>query len=204
MARFIIISFAFMGWGFYELSGGSEFDPVETRQARIDMPVAVEEEKLDAVIAAAPAPAAIPENVTRVALNLTSVNEVLRPEPTLETKKARQTPAPAIEEAVAEAISEEPPTIVLPSLVGTAAVITPVEFGRDDAEQTDGNFEIRAVTGNSVNVRGGPGTGFSVVNRLVRGDRVEILQDPGNGWVRLRPVSGGTEGWMADFLLGEG
>ncbi|MEO1555213.1 MAG: SH3 domain-containing protein, partial [Pseudomonadota bacterium] len=62
----------------------------------------------------------------------------------------------------------------------------------------------RSVSGNSVNVRGGPGTNFSVVNRMVRGDKVEILQDPGQGWVQLRPVGGGPVGWMADFLLSDG
>jgi len=30
------------------------------------------------------------------------------------------------------------------------------------------------------------------------------LQDPGNGWVKLRPLDGGPEGWMAEFLLTSG
>ena len=200
MARFIIVSFVFMAWGFYELSGGADFDPVETRMARIDVPAAVEEEKLDTVIAAA-APQPIPQDVTRVSLNLTSVGDVLRPAPTLRTKAAK--PTPAIEAAVTEALSEAEPTIILPSLIEGTAVITPVEFG-NSAQQTSRDAPVRSVTGNSVNVRGGPGTGYSVVNRLVRGDKVEILQDPGNGWVKLRPVSGGQIGWMADFLLSEG
>jgi uncharacterized protein YgiM (DUF1202 family) len=55
-----------------------------------------------------------------------------------------------------------------------------------------------------VNVRGGPGTDFGIVTRLVRGDEVEILEDNGDGWVRLRLLGGGTEGWMADFLLTDG
>ena len=63
---------------------------------------------------------------------------------------------------------------------------------------------MRSVTGRSVNVRGGPGTDFSVVSRMTRGDQVEVLQDPGNGWVQMRPVGGGTTGWMADFLLSNG
>ena len=200
MARFIIVSFVFMAWGFYELSGGADFDPVETRMARIDVPAAVEEETLDTVIAAA-APQPIPQDVTRVSLNLTSVGDVLRPAPTLRTKAAK--PTPAIEAAVTEALSEAEPTIILPSLIEGTAVITPVEFG-NSAQQTSRDAPVRSVTGNSVNVRGGPGTGYSVVNRLVRGDKVEILQDPGNGWVKLRPVSGGQIGWMADFLLSEG
>ena len=53
-------------------------------------------------------------------------------------------------------------------------------------------------------MRGGPGTNYAVVNRMVRGDKVEILQSPGDGWVQLRPVGGGPVGWMAEFLLGDG
>lgn len=208
MARFIFVSFVFMAWAFYEMSGGADFDPEATRLARIDAPVTVEEEKLETVIAAAE-PAPVPENVTRVALNLTAVDEVLRPAPTLRTTPARVTPAaaePAVEEAVAEALSEDTPTIILPSLVSDAAVITPVEFGATGEQRVASNDAavLRSVTGNRVNVRGGPGTGYSIVSRLTRGAEVEILQDPGDGWVKMRPVTGGPVGWMADFLLSEG
>ena len=154
MARFIIVSFIFLGWAFYEMSGGADFDPIETREARIDAPVLVEEDKLETVIAIA-ATQPVPDNVTRVALNLTSVNDVLRPAPTLRTEVAKVTPA--IEAAVTEALSEEEPTIILPSLVAGEAVITPVEFGRNAQVATDN--ETRRVTGNSVTMRGGPGTG---------------------------------------------
>ncbi|WP_299146883.1 SH3 domain-containing protein [uncultured Tateyamaria sp.] len=197
MGKFIIISFAFMGWAFYEISGGADFDPVETREARIELPAPVAKEALEPVrIAANPA---TPQNVTRVSLNLTSVDDVVRTAPATGESVVVQ----AVAETPVEAISEEAPTIVLPSLVGNAASITPVDFNRDEPPVT-AEIELRAVTGTRVNVRGGPGTDFSVVNSLVRGDEVEILQDPGNGWVQLRPVNGGQIGWMADFLLSEG
>jgi SH3 domain-containing protein len=206
MARFIIITFIFLGWVFYEMSGGAEFDPEATRLARIELPVAVEQKKLDKVVPTV-AVQSQQEDVTRVSLNLTSVNDVLRPSGNLRTTSAKVTPA--VEKAVAEALSEEEPTIVLPSLINNTAVITPVKFTDEDqaeqqTQQVDQSKDVRAVTGSSVNVRGGPGTNYSVVNRLVRGDQVEILQDPGNGWVKLRPVGGGTVGWMADFLLSKG
>ncbi|WP_299142530.1 SH3 domain-containing protein [uncultured Tateyamaria sp.] len=202
MARFIFVSFVFMAWAFYEMSGGADFDPDATRLARIDAPVTVEEEKLETVIVAAE-PAPVPENVTRVALNLTAVDEVLRPAPTLRTTPAKVTPA--VEAAVTEALSEETPAIILPSLVTDAAIITPVEFGATGARPAvNEDATVRSVTGNRVNVRGGPGTGYSIVSRLTRGAEVEILQDPGEGWVKMRPVTGGPVGWMADFLLSEG
>ena len=202
MARFIFVTFAFLAWAFYEMSGGAEFDPEETRLARIDAPALVEEEKLDTVVVQA-APAPVPENVTRAALNLTSVDDVLRPAPTLRATPARVTQAQNA--VVTEAVAEEAPTIILPSLVTGAAVITPVEFGDEGAQSALADAaDLRSVTGNRVNVRGGPGTGYSIVSRLTRGDQVEILQDPGDGWIKMRPVAGGPVGWMADFLLNEG
>ena len=211
MTRFIIVSFAFLAFAFYELSGGSDFDAEATRLSRIELPPAVAERPLgdDVADASATTPArqtALPENVTRVSLDLASVDDVLRPEPTLRTKPAVQRAAADPAEPVG--VSEEEPTIILPSLLVDRPVITPVDFGDDTAAQTvvagATAREVRSVTGRSVNVRGGPGTNYSVVNRLVRGDEVEVLQDPGNGWVKLRPVGGGTVGWMADFLLSEG
>lgn len=207
MARLILVSFAFLAFVFYEMSGGSDFDPEETRLARIDAPIAIEEEALDASVVAQNSQPALPQDVTRVALSLTSVNDVLRPT-TLRTTPAKiipaqETPAPT-------GVSEEEPVIILPSLVVNRAVITPVDFGQEPREQpvaavrAGDSLDVRSVSGNRVNVRGGPGTNFSVVNQLVRGDQVEILQSPGNGWVQLRPIDGGTVGWMADFLLNDG
>jgi len=203
MWRFILITFAFLAFAFYEMSGGADFDPIETRMARIELPVEVEEEKLDTVVVEAPAPT-LPENVTRVSLNLSSVGDVVRPTRTVRTVPARQ--LDTADNATDVALSEEEPTIILPSLITGEAVITPVDFGADPEPQINqaGAAEVRFVSGNSVNVRGGPGTNYSVVNRLSRGDEVIILQDPGEGWVKLRPASGGTVGWMADFLLSEG
>lgn len=206
MTRFIIITFGFLAFAFYELSGGSEFDAEATRLARIDAPTDVEETTLDSTVADASVAEPLAENVTRVSLSLESVNDVMRPKTTLRTVPAVQRVAATPDDAAT--VPEEEPTIILPSLLVDKPVITPVDFGDDSAAQavaaTGPAGEVRQVTGRSVNVRGGPGTDYSVVNRLKRGDQVEILQDPGNGWVKLRPVSGGSVGWMADFLLSEG
>ena len=213
MRRFIVISFIFMGWAFYHLSGGSNFDPETTRASRIDNPETVETAVLQssavAELAAEPEIEAEP-----IELELSSVEDVVvPPRPRLSTTpariQARQT-AETLEQAALEVEEEEiPQEIILPSLIEGAVPsegsVTPVDFSQDTATiNPNSGGERRTVSGNRVNVRGGPGTDFQVVNRLVRGDEVEILEDPGNGWVRLRPVEGGPVGWMADFLLTQG
>ena len=191
--RFVIIAFVFMGWSFYELSGGDEFDPVETRLSRIEAPA-------EGQIRVA---SSVPKSTDTPALNLQA-------NPASPERKSLKPPAPQVTLARAEVEPVETQPIVLPSLVQNAPIVSQVSFSDDgqaasdlDVASADLTKDTRIVTGNSVNVRGGPGTAFSVVNKLGRGDEVEVLQNPGNGWVKLRPVSGGPEGWMADFLLSE-
>ncbi len=205
MVRFIIITFLFLGFAFFQLSGGTNFDPVATRMARVEVPENVEVSQL--VPDAKQAEVDAEEVVTRVSLDLVKLEDVVRPEPTLRRVAARV--VPKVEEPAVDVVAEQvAATIVLPSLIegATTATVTPVDFSADPVTTPTAtqSGDIRSVTGNRVNVRGGPSTEFGVVNSMSRGQQVLILEDPGNGWVRLRPVEGGPTGWMADFLLSKG
>ena len=57
------------------------------------------------------------------------------------------------------------------------------------------------VTGSAVNLRAGPSTGDAVLTALVRGDQAELIGAPGNGWVQVRTLSGGTIGYMSDRFI---
>jgi hypothetical protein len=59
----------------------------------------------------------------------------------------------------------------------------------------------RTVTGTRVNLRGGPATSFEVVTQLLQGVEVEVLDDTGDGWVRLRTVDDEFVGWMSEDFL---
>lgn len=212
MKKFILISFGFLGWTFYEMSGGDEFEPASVRLARLNPAV----ETIVAEATAQPSeqsttsafvdtdPPLNPE-VTRVSLNLSTIEEVLRGD---EPVAARPQPA---EETAEDAIGVPRNVGSLTESADTPAIIpsllAPVDSDGTNqlaALQREIDGDIRTVSGNRVNVRGGPGTEYDVVGRLVRGDSVEILEDAGNGWVRMRPMLGGEEGWMADFLLTSG
>ena len=204
MTRFVLLSFVFLAFAFYELSGGTDFDSEALRLSRIDVPVnAAPEAPAETVIARASDAESVTQtqDVTRVALSLTSVTDL-------------QPAAQPNRDTAAAVLSTEPPAVILPSLIVDRAEITPVDFGRTDEVFRDAatdpsiatlsdDFDVRSISGSSVNVRGGPGTGFAVVDRLQRGDQVEIIQNPGDGWVQLRPLGGGTVGWMAEFLLSD-
>ena len=216
MKRFILLSFGFLGWVFYEMSGGADFEPASVRMARLN-PV---DETPTVVVAEsetqAPTPPviAVPtstfvdtdppldDTVTRVALNLTSLQEVLSEtdvtEPTGDTAAHDDTGVPV---NVGVTLSSADTPAIIPSLI---APNEGVVSGETAGLSTSGTADIRTVSANRVNVRGGPGTDFGVVTKLTRGDAVEILQDNGDGWVKMRTLDGGPEGWMADFLLADG
>ncbi len=196
MKRFIFLSFGFLGLAFYELSGGSDFDPIAARNEAVLARSGVDlgaDSTGDSARQLAQAQAA-PE-VTQVSLNLTSLGDVLDRKADL-TEAPLQVIAPA-----AEVASVTPVTFsgndeaVIPSLIfpGRTSTASPSELGQRQ--------DVRSVAADRANMRGGPGTRFDVVTQLERNTRVEVLQDDGSGWVKLRPADGGPEGWIADFLL---
>ncbi|MBU2999445.1 SH3 domain-containing protein [Roseovarius nubinhibens] len=66
---------------------------------------------------------------------------------------------------------------------------------------TDRAPDMREVTGNVVNMRSGPGTKYGRLDQLNRGAKVEVLEDMGNGWLRLRVEETGRVGYMAARLV---
>lgn len=202
MVRFMVVTFAFLAWAFYVMSGGAEFDPDRAR---------LENAKNDPLMPVAKAEAGTRQlpgrnvEVTRVSLNLTSVENV--------QSAASEVPVPqqvAVPTRAAMATNGDAPATI-PSLV-QGATPEPVPAAADAANSgsiavsvtSETAADIRVVSGSRVNVRNGPGTNYGVVDTLIRGDRVEVLDDSGSGWVRMRATDGGTVGWMADFLLTEG
>ncbi len=220
MKKLILFSFGFMGWVFYVMSGGADFQPASVR-ATAQTSEQVEQKTLDDVSevvvadlsqsSTAPKSAFADTNlalrdddVTRVALNLTTLRD---PSNQSETTALEPQPA-ALDRTDLNAVpvnagyttaSADTPAII-PSLI----VSGDAGANQQTVSSNVGYGDIRIVTGTRVNVRGGPGTNYGVVTKLGAGDSVEIIEDDGQGWVKMRPVDGGPEGWMADFLLVNG
>ena len=65
----------------------------------------------------------------------------------------------------------------------------------------DTAYAATAYATGSVNVRSGPGTGYRVVDRLSRGERVDV-QDCRGSWCRV--VKSGPDGWVSANYLSAG
>lgn len=146
----------------------------------------------------------LPENVTaRLGPDLNPTAEKAAPEVQL---AAVQTPlnadAPAAPE-VSRGYSREMLSFSAPANFERTDPI-PVSLNDDVSASTkslSADLDIRIVTGNSVNVRQGPGTGYSVVGQVGRNEQVSVYQDEGTGWVKLISLETGVEGFLYDKFL---
>ncbi|MEM8592622.1 MAG: SH3 domain-containing protein [Pseudomonadota bacterium] len=167
----MIVTFALLAWGFFELSGGTDFSPPEPEVKPLNallQEVAAEEAAQVARAAAAPA--------TTQIIGQSRSRAQADGEVTLASLNASAPLATVLGDA---------PASVTPEV--EVAVEKPVD--------------LRAVSGSRVNMRNGPGTNYQVLAQLVRGDEAEVLQVPGNGWVKIRASESGRIGWMAERLL---
>lgn len=61
-------------------------------------------------------------------------------------------------------------------------------------------FPLEVVVATRLNVRAGPGAEHALVGKLPQGAQVRVLEQM-DGWKRIRPDSGGLEGWAAGEYL---
>lgn len=175
MKAYIWVTFALLGWAYYEVSGGRDFEPGSNG---ISVFAEVEQTPLDA------------EAVARMSLvDMTSVGPVEGTDAPTEGAEVEAAVLAAIRSTDTAGLTESPVSMVVPADEAEAAA------------ETSPSVDLRAVNGSSVNLRTGPGQEHPVLATLARGTTVQVLEDPGDGWVRLQVVPQGRIGWIADFLL---
>jgi hypothetical protein len=160
MVKFIAIAFGFLGLAFYELSGGSDFDGEALRLSRVEVgPVKQGLPKIaDAATDIGSDDAEF--EVSRAAVNLVSEekSKIIASVLTLaQPEKIEATPASLVVDVVEEPLGE----LILPSLI-----VEPEAF---EVITSTSAQDVRIVSGDRVNVRGGPSTNYEVVGRLTRG-----------------------------------
>ncbi|KIC40024.1 ligand-binding protein SH3 [Ruegeria sp. ANG-R] len=189
-----------LGWSFYVMSGGPDFEP---RGTRAEQPLRV---------ASVPEPKSAPVPASRAKDLVTNV--------AARTVPARIEPEPlAIDDAAAvlsqvttdplsqfSAFDENGVSFTLASLEDGAAGLLQVETEiQDDITPTSQVVEpekdIREISGTRVNMRDGPGTIYPIIAKATIGQRVEVLSDSGTGWLRLRLFPDQRVGWISASLV---
>lgn len=187
MKRFVLLSFLVLGWVFFEMSGGTAFEP-ETREQAFARAVAEgvidapeQSDPIETRITAAPAEESVAPEVTRARTEILASFAQPEEQPA-SIEEVAETP---VEAAVAAAV-------VTPQTIITSEQAAPVEAPLD----------LRQVAGSWVNMRDGPGTAYNVVTTVPEGTEAEVLEIA-NGWARIRLLETDQIGWMAERLLDE-
>lgn len=196
MTRLILISFAILGWTFYVMSGGSNFEP---RGMRSEQPVR---------LAAKPAPEQ-PTDTAALVANVTTRTPVVGTQPVAAQTAALEVPAEAtsLEALNGISITDDPAaTITLASLEDGVAGLTETSTETTEdttlpAAQPELPKDIREISGTRVNMRDGPGTIYPIVGKATIGQKVEVLSDSGTGWLRLRVLPQQQVGWISTSLV---
>lgn len=197
MPNYILVSLIFLAWAFFELSGGSGFDPDAAARDRMAERQRADE-AFDARIAAVP-PARLPTPITETAPTLAVARAAPEPQTVPSASHAAvpaslpATPSGTPPEASAESSTVESTVEIAepPPAASTAAPPEPQVMVQD----------MRTVRPARANMREGPGTNNPVLATLDRGTEVELLGDPAGGWVQLRVIETNLIGWMAQSLL---
>lgn len=201
MLRFIIVSFAFLGWSFYVLSGGADYRPsANSIQARAMLdnqrpklrPLRINVIELAQDVS--------PDPDAKVTRTLTSLHDLAlsmgqKGMVTLASAEASAVVAPNHLHLPTVQIALPPPVPTTPNVAEIAGRPIPAD------EQLNLSPEIGRVSGHSVNLRAGPGIRFERVTNLKRDTKVIILSNPGEGWIKLRVAETGHIGWMAENLM---
>ncbi|WGW05187.1 SH3 domain-containing protein [Tropicibacter oceani] len=190
MTRVILVTFGFLGWAWYEMSGGSAFEP-GTNSLMVLAPVeetTIARPERVAIVSTKTETPPRPEvtRTTGMGTSLANVGNLTRVAAPWETGTAKADDIASLVNTVVAA-DEGSQVAAKPIMVPVVSVASSIDY--------------RTVTGNRVNLRSGPSTGFDVVTKLVRGDEVEVLQEDGTGWVKLRALRGSDIGWMSEQFL---
>jgi hypothetical protein len=90
------------------------------------------------------------------------------------------------------------PAVALPTeQAGDAPLVAEAVATPPTAEQAGDAGAVVIVDAQSVNVRSGPGTEFSVLTRLSQGEAVRQIGDAGNGWALVLIEGDGVEGYVS-------
>lgn len=190
MKRFVVLTFLFLGWAFYEMSGGSDFRPPAP----------------PATIAQAEHPESRTATTNADDLTARPVIAKLRPRPERQQAQEDTARKNALQAGIesAPAIFSDSRDDPGPDKAVQLAALGPHEIAidRSGPNSTDmREIDIRQVIGTHVNMRQGPGTTYPVIARMNLGDKVEVLSDPGNGWLRLRDMRDMRIGWISASLI---
>ena len=200
MTRLIVITFAALGWCFYVMSGGPDFEPRGLRAEKIEKPVHIASASTTTVT-----PARAEELVTTVVIRTPPVQT--EPNPALEEVVEFVTDDATLASFSGISVFEDQgANFTLASLEdGVAGLRQITDDPQVEIAETpafpEPEKDIREISGTRVNMRDGPGTIYPIIGKATIGQQVEVLSESGTGWLRLRVLPQQQVGWISASLV---
>ncbi|GHF68640.1 SH3 domain-containing protein [Seohaeicola zhoushanensis] len=206
MSRFVLISFAMLGFAGYEMSGGADFKPRPRPEVVVAAapapPVTLHVPTTAETLVATQARARLPQND---AASLAQAGANLRQGlPAFPSSAETEVKVASLQDFATPASFGDGTVSAEPAVVRTDAAESTLEEAVAAAiRPTPGpDADLRAISATRVNLRAGPGIDTEILGRLTRGQKVEVLGSDGTGWLRLRTLPDDQVGWIAERLVG--
>lgn len=179
MWKYFVLCFFALGWAFFELSGGQDFEP-QTITPAVNVSSAAEvAEVIDREFDV--------ENVAQAAstalrdINFDhSAELVTRADTFVPNQLWKVSTGSQLDSTIINDLDEIP-------------MLSP--------DETPDSDNIYTVAVNRANMRNGPSTRNGVVAKLERGTAVQVLPSQSGQWVKLRVVDTNRVGWISKTLL---
>jgi hypothetical protein len=219
MWRFIVMTFAFLGWSFYTISGGADYQPREgSRQAVAAQKRTQQDRAQEAIIQAAQSTRPAGDSVTRAAAETanTQADHILLASADGRFDMVTRGAADMADLGQRLAGNDKTlanglqPMTAIDHRIENISLAAPAAFEQaagyamaSTAPAAPELRDLRRITGNSVNMRAGPGTKFGVLQRMSRNTEVEVLETMDTGWTRLRVIESNRVGWVSSKLVSD-
>ena len=179
MWKYLFLCFAMLGWAFFELSGGQDFEPALAMSVSEVVTPTDDVDPIDRSFDR--------EEVARAATNALRSIE-------FDDHAEAAAPVNVVTDAALWKVSADTETSVI--IENIFEDVVPVVAA---AVPSDEN--LYAVSVNRANMRNGPSTRNGVIAKLERGTAVQLLPSSSGSWVKLRVVETNRVGWISKKLL---
>ena len=179
MWKYLLFCFAMLGWAFFELSGGQDFEP---ELAMSVSEVVTPTDDVDPIDRSFDR-----EEVARAATNALRSIE-------FDDHAEAAVPVNVVTDVALWKVSADTETsAIIENILDDVVPVVAAAVPSDE--------NLYAVSVNRANMRNGPSTRNGVIAKLERGTAVQLLPSSSGSWVKLRVVETNRVGWISKKLL---
>ena len=179
MWKYLFSRFVMLGWAFFELSGGQDFEPALPTSVSEVLTPTDDGDPIDRSFDR--------EEVARAATDALRSIE-------FDDHAAAAAPVNVVTDAVLWKVSADTETsAIIENILDDVVPVVAATVPSDE--------NLYAVSVNRANMRNGPSTRNAVIAKLERGTAVQLLPSSSGSWVKLRVVETNRVGWISKKLL---